>query len=1102
MGKAKLDTKDAVQSVVELINKIEKLNSSISKIGGTNSKAFTELKNSMNSLKASITSIKGSFTEMNTQLSRNSNITKTNSKRLTTNSTQVNRLGNLIKTNSKNLRQNTAQVHKNTNAYKKSTSAKKKNNTSLVKGVTLGNLYARAIAKIGQLALMAVQSILRLTVKFESLNFAIKKISGTVFEAGRSMIFMMELNRSFGASLLNTTERWLKFRAAAKQSGLALKETKDIFRSMTKASATLGLSTDELRGVYLALEQMLSKGKVTTEELRRQLGERLPGAMGIMAASMGVTIPILDKMLKRGEVLSAEVLPAFAKEMERAYGIESVKKIETLNTKIGTLTGTWQEFVLTLSEGDSALSGVMQWFLDMGTSVITWFIEAIEDGVQRVRRLQAESSVKVSAKIRDKAEKDVLTNNPQLRAEKKITDEIQEQTRLIEIQQKRGEKGLKEIVRLNEVIRKLALERKTLGEKIDDQEFINAGSEIPRLQKDLDKLTNTIRVLDKEGNEVTIGNLNIDSSKPVRRKIDDIKSWLQEVTGFQDAMSGMGIDTSSASDIEIKEWEDKQVAIAETKEEMEQYMEILEKSTLKPLPPPPTTGTKGRKIRFAKEYEDDNKNFILAAQKRQLILQNAIDLENVTLEGAFRNRQLIQDEETQINEWAQEDEKNALKLKLKNERARWDLTLKGFEEGTQKYKAQLEQHTITVTQMTERLEKGLEDIEAKYALKKQVDLLADYDARLSIIKDFYDAKALIINNEFDAEQGGRDARRLKVATGTPAARDLDNENQRAVHEKNQALLDNLIATQVDLLASTILLQDQTGIKDAEAVKGIESIIAALRKQKVEFKTQSELMYTGEDSWQNWAKKAVEVANEIGNAINAMFDRRIELIDRQIEKETEMFDKSLEMAKDDDAEKAIIERNKEKRIQELEKRKKKEQIKAAKFNKALSLATAATSGAIAIINAFRTTPVATVGIPLGIAMSAIVAAQIATIALAPIPAFAEGGEMTYDGKALINDGGNMEYVQRGNDILTAPNKNAVVDLKRGDIIHKDFDNFIDSNKSFFLDNGIFGFGKKEMDEQLISNAIEKGFEKAKINNKVTVLNKMEDSSYKEKMSNWN
>ena len=41
----------------------------------------------------------------------------------------------------------------------------------------------------------------------------------------------------------------------------------------------MGLSADQTSGVLLALQQMISKGTVQAEELRGQLGERLPGAL-------------------------------------------------------------------------------------------------------------------------------------------------------------------------------------------------------------------------------------------------------------------------------------------------------------------------------------------------------------------------------------------------------------------------------------------------------------------------------------------------------------------------------------------------------------------------------------------------------------------------------------------------------------------------------------------------------------------------------------------------------------------------------------------------------------------------------------------------------
>ena len=153
-------------------------------------------------------------------------------------------------------------------------------------------------------------------------------------------------------------------------AGFTAAETQRIFGTMTKAAGVLGLKTDELTGIYLALEQMISKGKITTEELRRQLGERLPGAMDIMAKSMGVTTSELDKMMKKGEVLTKDVLPAFARQVEIAYGIESVTKVETLTAATTNLGNAWTELIAKLEGSEGGISSPLISVLNFITSIV------------------------------------------------------------------------------------------------------------------------------------------------------------------------------------------------------------------------------------------------------------------------------------------------------------------------------------------------------------------------------------------------------------------------------------------------------------------------------------------------------------------------------------------------------------------------------------------------------------------------------------------------------------------------------------------------------------------------------------------------------------
>jgi cob(I)alamin adenosyltransferase len=63
----------------------------------------------------------------------------------------------------------------------------------------------------------------------------------------------------------------------------------------------------------------MSKGTVQAEELRGQLGERIPGAFQMAARAMGVSAAELNKLLEQGKVLSDDFLPKFAQELRRTF---------------------------------------------------------------------------------------------------------------------------------------------------------------------------------------------------------------------------------------------------------------------------------------------------------------------------------------------------------------------------------------------------------------------------------------------------------------------------------------------------------------------------------------------------------------------------------------------------------------------------------------------------------------------------------------------------------------------------------------------------------------------------------------------------------------
>ena len=77
-----------------------------------------------------------------------------------------------------------------------------------------------------------------------------------------------------------------------------------------------------MKSAMRAVSQVFSKGKVSADELREQLGEWLPGAFTLFADSMGKTPAELDKALEQGKVTLDDFM-LFADKLFKRYGKSS-----------------------------------------------------------------------------------------------------------------------------------------------------------------------------------------------------------------------------------------------------------------------------------------------------------------------------------------------------------------------------------------------------------------------------------------------------------------------------------------------------------------------------------------------------------------------------------------------------------------------------------------------------------------------------------------------------------------------------------------------------------------------------------------------------------
>ena len=170
-----------------------------------------------------------------------------------------------------------------------------------------------------------------------STDFALQRIqstltvaAGSAALAGREFRFVTGVSKQLGLNLESTATQFSQIAAAAKGTSLQGKGVRDIFLGVVQAGAALKLSTDDVSGALRAVQQIISKGVVSSEELRQQFGERVPGALQLAAQAMDVTTQKLNLMLSNGEILATDLLPKLAKELQDTFGAQAVLNARSL----------------------------------------------------------------------------------------------------------------------------------------------------------------------------------------------------------------------------------------------------------------------------------------------------------------------------------------------------------------------------------------------------------------------------------------------------------------------------------------------------------------------------------------------------------------------------------------------------------------------------------------------------------------------------------------------------------------------------------------------------------------------------------------------------
>ena len=438
-----------------------------------------------------------------------------------------------------------------------------------------------------QAAVRLVGKAFDTSLKLDSFNAAITNVLGSSEAAEDQFKKLTVVADKLGLDLLGLTDSYKSFAGATITAGLSQAQTNAIFNAFSTAGAAMKLSTDDINGALRAVGQMFSKGTVSAEELRGQLGERLPGAFAIAAKASGYTTEELGKLMAQGKIMASDLVPKMAMALETMYGSDPASKTDNLQASLNRLNNT---FTLAVKEGNvgkffkTFVDGANQALKIIESKSFKEFASKFGAGLQSISPLAAQATneiydivkalntlgdskqlaagtfkftftatdlnksysqqidlvKKLAGEIKNKAEFDKLSTTEQAKKVFQLERERQLMTELglINKNKKSIPLDLGTIGGLTEKIKQLKEELPTLKGK----QLISKQTEIEKTTKDLKELefyAKSISVDSSAGLDFAISKLNDEAAKlpASSKRLIEIGVELTKLAGQKDAIT-------------------------------------------------------------------------------------------------------------------------------------------------------------------------------------------------------------------------------------------------------------------------------------------------------------------------------------------------------------------------------------------------------------------------------------------------------------------------------------------------------------------------------------------------------------------------------------
>lgn len=158
---------------------------------------------------------------------------------------------------------------------------------------------------------------------------------GKAADAAKDMEYLFTLAKGAPFSIKELSNAFVKMRT------VGLDDVEGKVKSLSDAIANFGGDDQALHRSTIAIQQMASKGVISMEELRQQLGESVPNAMQMMADGMGLTMQTFLKEVSSGRVKALPAVNGMLSEMELSMAGSSERMMNTWSGMTSQFATNW-----------------------------------------------------------------------------------------------------------------------------------------------------------------------------------------------------------------------------------------------------------------------------------------------------------------------------------------------------------------------------------------------------------------------------------------------------------------------------------------------------------------------------------------------------------------------------------------------------------------------------------------------------------------------------------------------------------------------------------------------------------------------------------------